>query len=369
MHGRWRAIRWPRPEAEIDLFLALVKARPTVLYPYAVLFERAGAPAAMAAGRVEEVRLSTEIGYLRVYEPAVRSLIVPSGSAVSFDDDATEPLIRELAAALQGREADVLTLSGLEVGSPLHREALALGGFFRRQHFTEPRKHWRLILPETFDDFLASRTGKTRFGVRSYGKRLLAGFGDELTIETLAEPKDLDQIFRDIEQVAAKTYQRALRTGFDDTPERRERVRVSLDHRWFRAYLLYRRGVPIAFWQGLAYDGVFFVGSTGYDPRYRDQRVGTYLLMRVIEELCGDPSVSAIDYGPGDAAYKRQFGSESWDEQDVAIFAPTIRAIRINILRTGILGTARGAKRTLAAIGVADTFKKRWRRRLSNPNS
>ena len=43
-------------------------------------------------------------------------------------------------------------------------------------------QHWRLELPDTFDDFLASRSKSTRESVKRYGKRLEKTFGDHLSL-------------------------------------------------------------------------------------------------------------------------------------------------------------------------------------------
>jgi len=50
--------------------------------------------------------------------------------------------------------------------------------------------------------------------------------------------------------------------------------------------------------------------------------------MRVIEDACADPSLDVLDFGPGDAAYKRQFSSDSRVERNVVVFAPTFRGRR-----------------------------------------
>ena len=51
-----------------------------------------------------------------------------------------------------------------------------------------------------------------------------------------------------------------------------------MERGWFRAYVLYLDGEPIAFWQGQAYNGVFSTGVPGFDPAYADLRVGNYVL-------------------------------------------------------------------------------------------
>jgi hypothetical protein len=357
----WARMRWDQPEAELDVFLTLVTKRPGVLHPYVVAVEHESEPAAMAIGRVELTQLTTKVGYRTLYEPTVRSLATIYGGVASRADTAIEPLLRSLEAPLRAGEADLLSLRGLRVGSELHKRALELAGRFRRQHFTSPTEHWQLALPETFDDFLATRPGKSRRGDPLRRKRLVTALGTEPTIAVLSSPDDLDRIFGDIERVAAKTYQRALGTGFDDTPERRARIETCLAKGWFRAWIMYRGDTPIAFWYGLANREVFVAVGTGYDPAYQQQRIGVYLLMHVIQDLCADPVITTLDFGPGDSALKRQFGNDGWTEQDVVVFAPTSRALRINATQTSILALDLLAKRTLAATGMTDRVKKLWR--------
>ena len=85
----------------------------------------------------------------------------------------------------------------------------------------------------------------------------------------------------------------------------------------------------------------------------------------MIEELCADDGIDVVDYGFGDSEYKRRFGSDSWEEEDVLIFAPTFRGVRINATRTAVVGAARLAKAVATKIGIAAWLKRRWRQRLA----
>jgi CelD/BcsL family acetyltransferase involved in cellulose biosynthesis len=85
----------------------------------------------------------------------------------------------------------------------------------------------------------------------------------------------------------------------------------------------------------------------------------------MIEELCSDEGVDVVDYGFGESEYKRRFGSDSWEEEDVLIFAPTFRGVRINASRTVVVAAARVAKAVATKTGIAPWLKKRWRRRLA----
>jgi CelD/BcsL family acetyltransferase involved in cellulose biosynthesis len=165
-------------------------------------------------------------------------------------------------------------------------------------------------------------------------------------------------------RVAELTYQKGLGAAFSDTPERRRLTRLALERGWFRSWVLYDADVPIAFWQGLVYRRVYHSETIGYDPAYSRDRVGVYLLMQVIADLCSDPEVDVFDFGFGDADYKRHFSDEAWSESDVVVFAPTPRALWVNAGRTLVMGAASGARRGLERFGVADRVKTIWRRRL-----
>ena len=106
------------------------------------------------------------------------------------------------------------------------------------------------------------------------------------------------------------------------------------------------------------------IRTTGFDDRFAGQRIGLYLLMRVIEDAIADPALEVVDFGPGDAAYKQQFSDESHLEREVVVFAPTWRGLRANAVRAPVLGAARLARRALDASRLTDRVRTGWRGRL-----
>ena len=75
--------------------------------------------------------------------------------------------------------------------------------------------------------------------------------------------------------------------------------------------------------------------------------------MRMIEELCAEDGIDVLDYGFGESEYKRRFGSESWEEEDVLVFAPTFRGVRINATGTAVSARRRLRKAVAAKTGIA----------------
>ena len=219
-----------------------------------------------------------------------------------------------------------VVLPPLRIGSDVADALQALGGPLQRQPFAATSARRRLVLPGSFEEFVASRSSNTRWRIRRDARRV-PELG-ELTVTAIREPSQLEQLFRDADRVARTTYQRAVGAGFADTPEQRELARLGLEHGWVRGHLLYLDGEPIAFWLCSTYRGTMLIRQTGFDAAYAEHRVGLYLLMRVIEDAIGDPEIGVVDFGQGDAAYKQQFSSESWLERELVVFAPTFRGLR-----------------------------------------
>jgi hypothetical protein len=369
IRDRWQAAPVGRHDAEIDFYLAFAASRPQFVRPYVLLLERGDELEAMMVARVEDIRLRAGIGYRTVFSARMRAITLVHGGLVGVDEENAPVILRELERSLGRREADLLFLPAQRTDSPLYRAALASVPALRRQPFESRGIHRTLTLPASYDEFLRSRSKSTRESVKRYRKKVERELGDRLELRVYREPADIERIFADTDPVAALTYQRGLGVALADTPEQRALIEVGLARGWYRVYVLYLDGGPIAFWPGSAHGGVFHIGTPGYDPAYADYRIGTYLQMRMFEDLIADAGVHSVDYGQGDAEYKRRFGSESHEEADLHVFAPNARALAVNGARAAILAAAEGARAALRRAGVLERVKRGWRRRLARSSS
>jgi hypothetical protein len=363
----WDAIPWQREEAERAFFLARARARPDTLAPFAIFVLDGERPVGALAGRIDSRRLPAKLGYTTLYAPRVRLLHVIDGGVYLPEPATLEAAQAAVRAALQAREFDAVALPHLPLDSPVLDAFESLGGPWRHQRRTRAQPRRRLVLPDSFEQFVASRSANTRWRIRRDARRLAAAFGDDLSLEIVREPSQLERLFTDAERIARATYQRALGAGFADTPERRALTDVALANGWLRGYLLYLRGEPIAFWICSVYRGTLLIRLTGYDQAYAELRVGLFLLTKVIEDAIDDPAVAIVDFGQGEAAYKQQLGDTSELERDLIVFAPTLRAVRINLLRNIVLVFADGARRALDATQLTDRVRSGWRDRLRKP--
>jgi len=361
----WERLRGYHVTADPEHYRAVLGALPDGARPHVVLVEHGGEPVALALGRVEEVTLPARLGYREVLSPRLRALTLVYGGLLGDGGEVTaRTILAELLAALRRGEADVLRLRMLATGSPLDVLARGEPGVLVRPRFVRPSVHYQVAIPDSFDEFLAARTYKTRRNLRYYDRRFVARFGERLKLEQFKGTAELERLFRDTLEVSAKTYQHALGASFVDSPVQRAVFELGLRRGWLRAYVLYVDERPVAFWHGSAYRGVLGPGMTGYDPGYEDVRAGNYVLVRRIEEACADPSLTLLDWGFGDAEYKRHLADRSWDEEDLLVFAPTWRGIRASIGRTAVLAAAELARRVQRNGRLAGAAKRRWRKGL-----
>jgi CelD/BcsL family acetyltransferase involved in cellulose biosynthesis len=238
----------------------------------------------------------------------------------------------------------------------------------RRQGGLDRTVHRRLDLAgATFDEVMAARSSKSRGSIRRYAKRLERDMAGQLEIRVYEDIADLEVVVRDLEAVASTTYQHGLGVGFQGTPLVRRILGLTMERGQFRAYVLYVRGAPIAFWQGYLSGGAFRTDFTGFDPAYAEYRVGTYVLLEVIADCCRRDDITAIDFGIGEAEYKQRFGNESWLDVDVLLYGRGLRLGAVDAVRTVTIAANRGLVALARRSAMLRRLKRGWRRRLSNP--
>lgn len=157
------------------------------------------------------------------------------------------------------------------------------------------------------------------------------------------------------------THQAGLGVAFTDSPTWREILTLEAREGRWRGYWLLCGGQPVAYEVGCVYDDTFFLEATGFLPELGRFNPGTLLLIKVFENLRAD-GIAKVDYGFGDAEYKRVYGSESWCESTIVVFSPrSARACSSWLLSK----SANGGRLALEALGrltrIDAKLKKTWR--------
>jgi hypothetical protein len=353
----WQAMGFTEAEADMDRFL-LGTRQDGIVRPHVLVAERAGEPRAMLLGRLERRDVQARFGYATVHRARLNCLTVLHGGVAGPGRAEAEPrLVAALLGALDREEADSVLFQYVDVDSTMFRGACRMAGVMRRPYWLAIEPHWTCELPASYDEFLA-RMPRRKSALR-YARKLERELGDRLEVRRYQSVEHLDRVLDDLERVAAISYQRGLGVGFD-AARHRELVRLDMERGWFEAWLLYVDSVPRAFEMGTAYQGTYFLGAKGYDPEWAAQRVGNYVALRAWRDLCEDSAVRRVDFGYGDADYKREAATAHRREADLMIHARSARGIATNALQSSVMGADRLVRRLAGKDRVA-RVKRRWR--------
>jgi CelD/BcsL family acetyltransferase involved in cellulose biosynthesis len=71
----------------------------------------------------------------------------------------------------------------------------------------------------------------------------------------------------------------------------------------------------------------------GYDCNYKNEHVGTVLLLKIIENLIEQQEIKKIDFGYMDSSYKNDYCNECWEETHFYIYRPTLKRFLINSVK------------------------------------
>lgn len=359
IRAAWEALQ-RHPNADFEFYRLINASRENILRPHVIVLEEAGRTRAMMIGRIERATIECGVAYLKLWRPRVRMLTVVYGGIVGeLGPPAAECLAGALLDALARGEADVARIGGLDPESELCRLLRRTPGPLCRDHLAVPAPHWEITLPGGYEEYLARFKPKMRSELR----RLERKFEHETqgaACRLFTREDEVARLCADAETVARRTYQRGIGAGFIDNPEHRRRLALAAARGWLRAWVIYADGAPCAFEIGTLYHGTLFLDYTGYDPALSQYGVGTLVFLKMIEALCR-AGVSKIDCGLGDAVYKQTFGDRCRPEAGLMVFAPALRGVLINSVRTAALGATRLGAAVVRRLGLENRIKKMWR--------
>jgi hypothetical protein len=171
-------------------------------------------------------------------------------------------------------------------------------------------RKWHLLrMGESFDDYLGGMGGKSRNTLRRK-VRQLEKRENGLEIRRVDAPSQVPGFLEAAAEISKNSWQQhVLGDRLTDDERTRRSLSDLADRGLLRSYLLISGSDPTAFLIGYQYRGVFNSGELGYDQRFSDYSPGTVLWYLLLEDLHGDPFMTLLNFGMGDAAYKRRFGN------------------------------------------------------------
>ena len=359
---------WPgNRDSDIHSYLTFLRSNPGTSRPHVLVVYRGGSPDAILVGRVDRERLACRMGYLRVSPPARIMNFVNGALRGNPASENCDLMVNEILRSLSQGEADVAYMNFLRPESDLYRLATTKPGLLSRDYVRITQPHFGATLPATVEEMYRSLPAGLKGFNKTKHNKLLREYAGRIEIKCFREVAEIDVLAQDVEQVASTSYQRGLGVGFKDNPATRERLRLKAEKGWLRAYVLYLADRPCAFWIGDINQGTFGGDYIGYDPEFGKYSPGMFLLTKVLEGFCdaNGEGVTGVDFGPGNAQYKELLSNQRWLETSVYIFAPALKGVSLNLLRTLVGRMDQTVKKVLARTGLLQKTKKSWRAYLT----
>jgi hypothetical protein len=359
----------PTLNSDIEYYLSVVESLEDEVQPYVIVLYYNGDPKAMVIGRIEKQQIACRVGYTTIFKPSLRCLSVVYGGILGFpSEQVSSRLVRELIDTLRRENVDIVFLNHLRIDSPMYRLSRTMIHFLCRDHFPVAEEHWQTCLPETAEEFYSGIKRKRKKEWKRLGRRLEDAAGRPLRLECYDSVSQVEHFVEIASKISATTYKDVLRAGFSDSLYTYSVLtQAALRNNW-RAYILYAGQVPCAYETGIICGRVYFAEFIGYGPEWSNFSPGTILFVKVLEDLSQNTQVEIFDYGFGNAVYKERFGSDSWSEASVYIFAPRLYPIFINLLRSSIRFLNAGLLYVLKKIGSLEWVKRQWRNLLQGKN-
>lgn len=218
---------------------------------------------------------------------------------------------------------------------------------------------WFLLdLPSSSAEYLASLGGKTRSTLRRKARKLEEKFGP-VSVLRVDSPACVNEFLADATRVSKNSWQqRLLGTRISQAPESLRWFTDLAERGILRAYLIRCGSTPCAFVVGYQFQGVFHYAELGYDSQFAEYSPGTVLLFHLIQDLCDSSRCHLLNFGMGDAEYKRRFGTTQRRDISYLLLAPTLRhRVIINshrLFRAGVRLVRRFVKRDTGQIATPD---------------
>jgi hypothetical protein len=213
----------------------------------------------------------------------------------------------------------------------------------------------------SLNDYLQGLNGKTRHEHQRKLRRFHQLPGATVCRE-YREPEEMDEYLRVAGALAKQTYQsRLLGAGLPDTPEFRRAVARDAGRGLVRGYILFHDEKPVAYGHCCGDGDVLYYEHTGYDPAYANSAPGVALLDFILARAFEERRFRLIDFGHGNAQWKRSYATGWARCAAVYYFRPTLRNALTVAAHRRMTALSDSAVALLDRLGWKERLKKLFR--------
>ncbi len=348
-----------------DYFIQQFDSRAKGAKPHILLFSKDGKSKAILIGWTKKQKIPCWVGYYKIETPLLNSLEIEIGGLITDGTKEAEEILKKyLKSVLLTKKVELLLIDHISETNPLW-ESLITGTALNVKPIYKESTAWvSKIYDKETDAPNELHSSKTKAKFRRKARRLFEQFDNQLQIKKLTSQDDMEFFIKNADIIGQKSYQYAIDVGVKDNAYWRKMLNSLVEGNFFRGYLLMNNDKPIAYSQGAIYKDYYYQFATAYDLEYRKFSPGEYLRLEFTKDLI-EEKIGFIDYGYGDAEYKKMFGTHSTKEATFRIYGKGLKPKIAKILDKGTTTVTEKLKSKLEKAGLFNKIKKMWRSKLS----
>lgn len=203
-----------------------------------------------------------------------------------------------------------------------------------------------LSLPDKFDDFLARFSKKKRYNLKRQVRLMEEAYNGQMRLECITQPAQIEPFLAAAEAVATGSWKDdQLTQALVRTPANIATYSDLANRGLLRSYVLRNADQAVAYALGYQFDTTYHYADIAYSGSEVNLSPGTVLLCLIVRDLVETSRLRMLNFGIGNADYKRQFGDQHTIDRSLWVLRPTFR-------NQAICATYWSAARVLKAIST-----------------
>jgi CelD/BcsL family acetyltransferase involved in cellulose biosynthesis len=218
----------------------------------------------------------------------------------------------------------------------------------------------------SFDEYVRRMPRKARHELRRKLRRFVTHSGGKVDLRTYRTLPEAQMFVGFAWAVSRKTYQhRLLDVGLPDSAQFRAELLERASRDAMRGYVLFHQDTAIAYAYSTAKGDCLQFHSIGYDPSWRDLSPGIVLMYEALHSAMGERRFAIIDFGFGEARYKREFATGSLRCATTFFFRRTTRHLATILAHRACIVTSDCFATLANRLGIKTRLKQYFRTRTA----
>jgi CelD/BcsL family acetyltransferase involved in cellulose biosynthesis len=220
--------------------------------------------------------------------------------------DGVARFVGALAGEVATGAATAALFETVEAGSPLWSalHSVTASSPVCLHQLAPPQPRWYLEFPAERAEYWNRFSSKSRKNLRRTAAQL------DHEVRRVTGAADVPDLLEWMSAVSSRSWQgRRLGKRFRNDAATRRGLEALAGIGALRSYVLLHGGAPVAFVHGTQYGGCYAFEETAYDGALAAASPGRILCLRMIEDLLAERTPDRLDFGAGDAEYKRFFAT------------------------------------------------------------